>query len=575
MNNNNTRKGFSIENTLLRISSGRKMPKSLFVVLLFLYAGATVLTLQMAFGNGTITLFDNTLPMSIFAGVFTSMGNMCLIVLVILYKKTGFITALILLACQFPSISISFFVRRNPNSLPGLFMNLLTIITIIVIYFSNAKIERFQQRIQEQAVTDMLTGLPNRFASTELMMELSGHNEKFVLATFDLNNFKSINETMGHEAGNQVLKEIARRWKALADSEQTGTIDFIARLGGDEFLLIIRKYPLAEDALETIKLYKKELEKMLTIDNCDCYINARVGFAEYPVDADTVDQLFSGTAAALDECKHSPGDNGILHFTPEKFCLEQTLEIERKIHKALENDTILFHLQPQYDMDHKLRGFEALARMKDDNGALISPAKFIPVAEKTGLVDQLDICVFRKAAAFLSEFILKNQLDIILSINVSVRHLMKNNFIKEIQDIIQSTGIPVKNLEIEITESIMIDSADEALQRIEAIKKMGIRIAIDDFGTGYSSLSYLNHFPADMLKIDKSFIDVMNTSESNKQYVATIISIGHILHLDVISEGVESGDQLETLRNVGCDYIQGFVWGRPLPPEEARCLITG
>ena len=187
------------------------------------------------------------------------MGNMCLIVLVFLYKKTGFITALILLACQFPSISISFFVRRNPNSLPGLFMNLLTIITIIVIYFSNAKIERFQQRIQEQAVTDMLTGLPNQFASTELMMELSGHNEKFVLATFDLNNFKSINETMGHEAGNQVLKEIARRWKALADSEQTGTIDFIARLSGDEFLLIIRKYPLAEDALETIKLYKKEL----------------------------------------------------------------------------------------------------------------------------------------------------------------------------------------------------------------------------------------------------------------------------------------------------------------------------
>ena len=298
MNNNNTRKGFSIENTLLRISSGRKMPKSLFVVLLFLYAGATVLTLQMAFGNGTITLFDNILPMSIFAGVFTSMGNMCLIVLVILYKKTGFITALILLAFQFPSISISFFVRRNPNSLPGLFMNLLTIITIIVIYFSNAKVERFQQRIQEQAVTDMLTGLPNRFASTELMMELSGHNEKFVLATFDLNNFKNINETMGHEAGNQVLKEIARRWKALADSEQTGTIDFIARLGGDEFLLIIRKYPLAEDALETIKLYKKELEKKLTIDNCDCYINARVGFAEYPVDADTVDQLFSGTAAA-------------------------------------------------------------------------------------------------------------------------------------------------------------------------------------------------------------------------------------------------------------------------------------
>jgi len=574
-NEKNNKQGFSIENTLKRISSGRRLPKSLLVVLVFLYAGATALTLQMAFGDGTITLFDNELPMSVFAGVFTSLANMCLIVMVILYKKAGFITALIIMAGQFPSLTISFFVRRNPNSLPGLFMNVLTFITVIIIYFANAKAERFQQRMREQAVTDMLTGLPNLFASTELMKVLSETNEKFVLASIDLNNFKSINDTMGHEAGNQVLKEIARRWKELADSGKTGTVDFVARLGGDEFVLIIRQYPLAEDALETIKAYKQELEKTFTIDDCDYYVNARFGYAEYPTDADNIDALISGTNAALDECKHSATENSILHFTPERFRMAQTLEIERKIHKALENDTIAFHLQPQYDMEHRLRGFEALARMKDDNGSMISPAEFIPVAEKTGLIDQVDICVFRKAAGFLSEFIRTKQLDIVLSINVSVRHLMKNNFIDEIRDILETTGMPVENLEIEITESIMIDSAEKALQRIDEIKEMGIRIAIDDFGTGYSSLSYLNNFPADMLKIDKSFIDVMNSSESNKQYVATIISIGHILHLDVISEGVESDDQLETLRSVGCDYIQGFIWGRPLPPEEAGKLIAG
>ncbi len=163
--------------------------------------------------------------------------------------------------------------------------------------------------------------------------------------------------------------------------------------------------------------------------------------------------------------------------------------------------------------------------------------------------------------------------DIVLSMNVSVRHLMKNDFIDELREIIASCSVPARNLEIEITESIMIDSAEKALDRIRQVKAMGIKVAIDDFGTGYSSLSYLNKFPADMLKIDKSFIDVMNTSESSKQYVATIISIGHILNLKVISEGVETEDQLETLKNVGCDYIQGFIWGRPLPPEEAARLV--
>ena len=150
---------------------------------------------------------------------------------------------------------------------------------------------------------------------------------------------------------------------------------------------------------------------------------------------------------------------------------------------------------------------------------------------------------------------------------------MKNNFMDEIREILEKSDLPPKNLEIEITESIMIDSIDKALEVIGEIKEIGIKIAIDDFGTGYSSLSYLNKFPADLLKVDKSFIDEMNSSESSRQYVATIISIGHIMNLDVISEGVEEPEQLETLREIGCDFIQGFIWGKPLPPEEAEKLV--
>jgi EAL domain-containing protein (putative c-di-GMP-specific phosphodiesterase class I) len=174
---------------------------------------------------------------------------------------------------------------------------------------------------------------------------------------------------------------------------------------------------------------------------------------------------------------------------------------------------------------------------------------------------------------FLGNLIRRTGVDFTLSVNVSARHLMRNDFLEEVRSIVQTCNFPVRDLEIEITESIMIDSADEALKCINGIRQMGAHIALDDFGTGYSSLSYLNNFPADILKVDKSFIDKMNTSDSSKQYVAAIISIGHIMNFDVISEGVEQPEQLDTLRSIGCDYIQGYIWGRPLPPEEAEALV--
>ena len=252
---------------------------------------------------------------------------------------------------------------------------------------------------------------------------------------------------------------------------------------------------------------------------------------------------------------------------------EKTLEIERKIRTALSEDKIFFNLQPQYDMNHKLRGFEALARMKDDDGSYINPADFIPVAEDTGLVDRIDNKVFELAVQFIKDVNMDTDHDITMSVNVSVRHLMKNNFIEEIKRVLDTYKVPAECIEIEITESIMIDSADKALQRIDELKLMGMKVAIDDFGTGYSSLSYLNSFPSDLLKIDKSFIDKMNMSASSRQYVAMIISIGHTLNLKVISEGVETSDQLDVLKQIGCDYIQGYVWGMPMPPEEAKKLL--
>lgn len=562
-----------VDRTLRKLSLNREAPKSAFILLIMLFAISIFLTSRIATSEDTTYLFGIPFANKSFAGIFSMMGNICLICLAMLFRKTGYFTALALLVLQFPLMYINIIVRKNYTNIPGLFNNILIIIAITFIFFGNRKIQDYQNHIREQAVTDRLTGLPNRFACNELMQDLLWRTERFAVVSADLNNFKSINDTMGHDTGDNVLKEIATRWKDLANSLTTGTIDFVARITGDEFFLILTGYNSEEDVLATIEAYKEELEKKITIDDCDYYMTACFGYSMCPEDSDVIDNLFTFSDAALHEVKKNGSGSRSLRFTMDVLNSENALEIERKIRAALTNDKIFCHLQPQYDMDHRLRGFEALARMKDDNGSYISPMDFIPVAEKTGLVDRIDMRVFDLAVQFLDNVINETGADITLSANVSVRHLMKNNFTEDLKKVLDKYSVSPERIEIEITESIMIDSAEKALQRIDELKQLGMKVAIDDFGTGYSSLSYLNNFPTDMLKIDKSFIDNMSLNESSKQYVAMIISIGHTLDLKVISEGVESADQVMVLKDIGCDYIQGYVWGRPMLPEDAFKLV--
>ena len=563
-----------VDKTLRKLSLDKEAPKGVFILLLLLFFFSVFLTTKISTSGNTTVLFGIPFETKSFTGIASMLGNICLICLAMLFRKTGYFTALILLVLQFPLMYVNIIIRKNYGNLPGLFNNLLIILAITFIYFGNKKILAYQNHIREQAVTDKLTGLPNRFACSELMQDLLKRMENFAIVSVDINDFKSINDTMGHETGDQVLKAVADRWKALANSLNTGTVDFVARTTGDEFLIIISGYSSVGDIEHTIACYRTELEKKFTIDDCDYYLTACFGYAVYPDDSDVIDNLFSFSDAVLHESKKKGSGSRVMRFTPEVFSTEVSLEIERKIRSALTEDKIFCHLQPQYDMDHQLRGFEALARMKDDTGNYISPSDFIPVAEKTGLVDRIDMRVFEMAVQFIRDVISETGADITMSVNVSVRHLMKNNFIDDIKRILRKHNVSPSIIEIEITESIMIDSAEKALQRIDELKQLGLKVAIDDFGTGYSSLSYLNSFPTDMLKIDKSFIDNMSLNESSKQYVAMIISIGHTLDLKVISEGVESDDQVRILKSIGCDYIQGYVWGKPMLPEDASKLVV-
>ena len=562
-----------VDKTLRKLSLKREAPKSAFILLLLLYGIASFLTTATSRTPGEGVFFGIPVAFTSLTGVFSMLGNICVICLVLLFRKLGYFTALALVIFSVPGLYINTFVRQNYNSLPGFFNSLMVLIAITIIFLGNRKITDYQNSLREQAVTDRLTGLPNRFACSELIEDFLHRNGRFALVSVDLNNFKSINDTMGHDTGDMVLKEIANRFKELANNVTTETTEFVARTTGDEFMIIISDYDSEEDIEKTIEAYKSELEKKLTIDDCDYYMTACFGYAVCPDDSTVLENIFTYADAALHNVKKTGTGSRVARFTEDMINAKRTLEIERKIRTALSDNKVLYHLQPQYDIDHKLRGFEALARLQDDDGSYISPVDFIPVAENTGLVDRIDMRVFELAVEFLENVTKETGSQVMISCNVSVRHLMKNNFIEEIKRVLEQHNVSPSRIEIEITESIMIDSAEKALERIEELKAMGMKVAIDDFGTGYSSLSYLNNFPSDLLKIDKSFIDNMSLNDSSRQYVAMIISIGHTLDLKVISEGVESPDQVNVLKSIGCDYIQGFVWGKPMPPEEAGQLV--
>ncbi len=568
----NTEETRILEKTLDSLEMRRQAPTSVFILLLLLYFAAA-LTVTLTAGSQKEIIINST-PVSvyIFAGIFSTLSNLCIIFMVIFCGKAGFAASVIAMVIQLLTIITGIFIKGNYTSIPGLFVCLLTIIAIIVIFYNKRKLEKYQLRLREQATTDTLTGLPNGFAGTELLNELIKHNKPFAAVSMDINDFKSINDTMGFDIGNKVLVAVASRMKGIADKGLSGTLDFVSRINGDEFSLIIRNFNSYEDIEYTVKQYEAAIIEKINIDGYDFFINVSFGYAVFPDDSTVRDSLISYSVAAMKEAKRINSSENLMHFTPE-LKAEDHLAIDNKIRIALENDNVFFNLQPQYDISHHLRGFEALARLNDSDGNVISPGEFIPAAERMGLIDSLDLAVYNKSAEFFGDLIRRTNAAITLSINVSVKHMMKSNFIEEIRGLLENNRIPADRLEIEITESILIESAEKASSILNELKDMGIRIAIDDFGTGYSSLSYLNSFPSDTLKIDKSFIDSMNSSASSQKYVEAIISLAHVMDFNVVAEGVEEAGQLETLRNINCDYIQGFIWGRPLAKEDAEQLV--
>ena len=554
-------------------SSVNRLPIwGLFVLVAFFITGAIFVS-KTSNSSDVMFMFGHPVPLRSVTGAFSAVCNLCVVLMIVLYRAPGFYIAVSMLIVQLPMLFMNLF-HQNFSAISGIVTDIVIVLVSAFLFKFVNRSAQFQQRMRDQASTDRITGIPNSFATNELMKYMIQKKEPFALAVIKFVNFGNINSTLGQVAGDDVLCQIAERMSRISESGSAGAKTFVATRKGNEFLLVVRDCYSEMTARVVIEHFASALNEKFVVEGCDFVLPTSIGYSMYPEDADNERSMFDYAYVAMEQSRKIGKSRSILRFSSNMLTNDNSVEIERTIRHALDNGNVFYNLQPQYDMDHKLRGFEALARLRDEEGNMISPVVFIPVAEKSGLVDLIDTRVLFAASKFIGDLVRKTGSDIILSVNASVRHLLQAGFVDEIKRALDDSGLPADQLEVEITESIMIESVDRALECINQLTAIGVRISIDDFGTGYSSLSYLNSIPSDVLKVDRSFIISMNSSEKSKQYVAAIIALGHIMNFKVVAEGVEDDDQIETLRNIGCDYIQGFVWGKPMLPVDAGKLVT-
>ena len=559
------------EKFLDEFGSAAKTPILGFFLLVALYLVGSVFVRLTTASDGVLFIFGHPIPHRALTGAFSAVCNLCSLMFVVFYKKPGFLFATITLVIQFPSLIVNVFVGKNYTAIPGIFTNVLVIIAMCIIYTYVSRLDEYQKKIRTQAVTDRITGLYNRYAIGELMKNMVRRKEPFTIAVIKFSNLGNISKVLGQRANDEALVEIANRLRSFGEREITSERSFAASRNAIDFSVLLRNYGSEERLHAILEGISETLSRKMTIDECDFVLMPTIGYASFPEDTDDAGVLSDYAYAAMNH--EGSDEDSIIRFNVSMLHEDESIEMEARIRDALENNRIYYNLQPQFDMDHRLRGFEALARMKDEDGNIISPVDFIPVAEKAGLVDRIDMLVLSESAKFVGALVKKTGSNIILNTNFSVHHLMRTRFVDEIKQVLEESGLPAKQLEIEMTESVMIDSVEKAIDCLRQIHALGVRVAIDDFGTGYSSLSYLQSFPADVIKIDRSFIISMSKSEVARQFVTALIAISHVMKFEIIAEGVEEENQLAFLKEKGCDFIQGFIWGKPMDPQEAAKLV--
>lgn len=446
-----------------------------------------------------------------------------------------------------------------------LFGGLATFITILIATYVSKRVAKQALTLEHQALHDDLTGLPNRTLFQDRLEQTIKHAQRagssFAIILMDLDRFKEVNDTLGHNVGDLLLKEVGRR---LNDTVRIA--DTVARLGGDEYVIILEN--LSEQYVEAVaEKIRKALDRSFVLDGEIVDISASLGIALFPEHGNDAVTLIRRADMAMYAAKHEHGGFAIYTEAHEHGSRTE-LAFKSELRQAIEHDELMLYYQPKIDhASKKVMGVEALVRWQHPKRGLLSPDLFIAGAEQTGLIGSLTRWVLDKALRQCAELHQQGML-ISVAVNLSARNLHDKQLPTEIADLLRSAGVAPAYLVLEITETAVMDDPMFALEILQQLDKMGVTLAIDDFGTGYSSLAYLSKLPVDEIKIDKSFVIDMMTDTQAAVIVRSTIELGHNLGLKVVAEGVESQRVWETLTQWGCDAAQGYYMSKPLPQSQ-------
>ena len=430
-----------------------------------------------------------------------------------------------------------------------------------------------EERIRHLAHYDELTGLPNRVHFSQLLEQAlseSKFSKKQVAVLFiDLDRFKLINDSLSHESGDAVLRQVAKRLAEALPKRAT-----IARFGGDEFAVLMRECNMPTEPAETAQKLLVAMAQPLLVEDQDYHLTASIGISAYPGDGENAQTILKHSDMAMYRAKQHGKNNYQFYSSQMNLHSFERLVLERFLRHALEQDEFEVYYQPKIDLvTGCVTGMEALLRWMHPGMGMISPVKFIPLAEETGLIVPIGVWVLRAACQQTRDWQLQGLPPLRVAVNLSARQFVQEDLLDTIVKILAETGLAPEMLELEITESVTMENPEHATTLLKKLKALGISLAIDDFGTGYSSLSYLKRLPIDNVKIDRSFIKDIPHDEDDVAITQAVIAMAHSLRLKVIAEGVESEEHLTFLQNHGCDEAQGYLYGAPMPADEFRELM--
>lgn len=458
------------------------------------------------------------------------------------------------------------------NTMSWIIMIAFIVISIVfeVIYRLSTNLEKLnalyallkeqEEQIKKIAYIDPLTEIPNRRNFIETLEKSIKADQSGGVFLLDIDNFKEINDTFGHVYGDEVLKEVSRLLKQI-ESDQV----FISRFGGDEFLIQMNNTTSDKELNQVIEALSNLFEDPIKVESEALFVSVSMGVTRYPRDSRNVNDLIMNADIAMYHVKNHGKNNHIYYDKHMMNDLKEKAFIEKTLRQVLVDNNLRLVYQPQIDtLSGEVMGYEALVRMPDN---AISPAKFIPVAEETGMIVDIGRRVTKEVVLELANLKRNGITPKTISINFSVKQIRDIGYIEYLKDLLLKHSVEAEYIDIEITESVMVENQEETLKYLKGLKDIGVSISLDDFGTGYSSLNYLTYLPVDKIKLDKSLSDKFLLNEKNT-VILNIIALAHSLSLKVTAEGIESQDQYETLKGVKCDYIQGYYFDKPLEKDE-------